>query len=208
MGLSVALYLLLLAAVGLERLIELRVSARNQRRLALRGFHRVRDPSFSGMVVLHAAVPIAAALEVVLGHRPFLPALGLVAGGLFLLAQGLRWWVIRTLADHWNVQVVASTGLGVVSHGPYRFLRHPNYAAVFVEMLALPLIHTAWITALATAPAHALLLRRRIATEEAVLLADPDYRRLMGPKPRFVPRLVRRHAASGGAGAPVRSGEG
>jgi methyltransferase len=208
MGLSVALYLLLLAAVGLERLIELRVSARNQRRLAVRGFQRVPDPSFSGMVVLHATVPIVAAAEVVLGHRPFLPALGLATGTLFLLAQGLRWWVIRALADHWNVQVVASTGLGVVSHGPYRFLRHPNYTAVFVEMLALPLIHTAWITALATAPAHALLLRRRIATEEAVLLADPVYRRHMGSKPRFVPRLVRHRAVSGGAGAPARSGEG
>jgi methyltransferase len=208
MGLSVALYLLLLGVVGLERLIELTVSARNQKKLAARGFQRVPDPSFSGMVALHAAVPIAAALEVVLGHRPFVPALGLAAGALFLLAQGLRWWVIRTLADHWNVQVVASTGLGVVSHGPYRFLRHPNYAAVFVEMLALPLIHTAWITALATAPVHALLLRQRIATEEAVLLADPVYRRHMGSKPRFLPRLVRRPRASGSVGAPVRGGEG
>jgi methyltransferase len=189
MDLSVVLYLILLAAVGLERLVELRLSSRNERRLAARGFARVAEPGFPGMVAFHIAVPVAAACEVVLRRRPFLPGLALAMGTLFLLATGLRWWVIRTLADHWNVRVVASAGLGVVSGGPYRFVRHPNYAAVFVEMLALPLIHTAWVTALASAPAHVFLLDRRIAVEEAVLLADPAYRATMGAKPRFVPRL-------------------
>ena len=202
---SVALYLALLCAVGLERLIELRVSARNQRRLAARGFARVRDPGFPAMVALHVVVPVASGLEVILWRRPFLPVLGLSAGTLFLLAQGIRWWVIRTLAVHWNVQVVASTRLGVVSDGPYRFLRHPNYAAVFVEMLALPLIHTAWVTALITTPAHAVLLRRRVAIEENVLLADPAYRLSMGSKPRFFP-LGRKPATSRAAESPIRFG--
>jgi methyltransferase len=84
---------------------------------------------------------------------------------------------------------VNSTSLGVVTSGPFRYVRHPNYAAVFVEMLVLPLIHTAWITALAGSLAHILVLSQRLATEERVLFADAQYRAAMSDKPRFVPGL-------------------
>ena len=82
-----------------------------------------------------------------------------------------------------------STGLGVITSGPFRYVRHPNYAAVFVEMLVLPLIHTAWITALAGSAAHILVLSQRLATEEKVLFSDTHYREAMSGKPRFVPGL-------------------
>jgi len=101
--------------------------------------------------------------------------------------NALRWWVIATLGPHWNVQVMGSTKLGVVTSGPYRFVRHPNYVAVFVELAALPLVHGAWLTALAGSALHVLVLRRRIAAEESVLLADETYRRAMQAKPRFIP---------------------
>ena len=74
-----------------------------------------------------------------------------------------------------------------MSDGPFRFVRHPNYVAVFVELAALPLVHGAWLTALAGSALHVLILRRRIALEEKVLLADAGYRAAMGPKPRFIP---------------------
>jgi methyltransferase len=141
------------------------------------------------MVALHAAVLLGAALEVLLLKRPFLPILAGVAFAIFLAANIVRWWVIRTLGDHWNVQVMDSTRLGVVTSGPFRFVRHPNYAAVFAEMLALPLIHTAWITALAGSLAHMAVLAQRLSTEEAVLFANPDYRAAMTGKPRFLPGL-------------------
>ncbi len=73
--------------------------------------------------------------------------------------------------------------------GPFRYVRHPNYAAVFAEMLALPLIHTAWITAAAGAIAHIGVLAQRLSTEERVLFANPDYRAAMTGKPRFLPGL-------------------
>jgi methyltransferase len=82
-----------------------------------------------------------------------------------------------------------SARLGVVTSGPFRFVRHPNYAAVFTEMLALPLIHTAWITALVGSIAHAVVLSQRIAAEEQVLFANPEYRVAMTGKPRFLPGL-------------------
>jgi methyltransferase len=186
---SPALYTLLLAAVGLGRLAEMRISRRRQRALAARGATKIVEPHFRWMVLLHGGVLICTALEVWLLARPFILALAIPMIVLFVLSNALRWWVIYTLAGHWNVQVVDSIALGVVSDGPYRWVRHPNYLAVFVELLALPLIHTAWLTALLGGLAHIWVLHQRIAVEDAVLLADPAYRAAMGHKPRFLPRL-------------------
>ena len=188
---STIVYTLLLAAVGLGRLVEMGVSRRRQRALAARGAAKVAEPYFRWMVLLHGGVLAGAALEVWLLARLFILALAIPMILLFALSNILRWWVIRTLAGHWNVQVIDSTALGVVASGPYRWVRHPNYLAVFAELLALPLIHSAWLTALLGGLAHLWVLRQRIAVEEAVLLADPAYRAAMGQKPRFIPRLKR-----------------
>lgn len=187
MGVSVIAFLGLLVVVALLRIVELRISRAHQRDMTARGAAKVNEPRFRWMVLLHTAVLIGAALEVVLLHRPLIPILALIMLAVFLAANGVRWWVIRTLGNHWNVQVMDSTSLGVVTSGPFRYVRHPNYAAVFTEMLALPLIHTAWITAAAGSLAHVLVLSQRLATEERILLANPQYRETMGRKPRFLP---------------------
>jgi methyltransferase len=189
MGLSVIAYLGLLLAVAAQRLGELRISRRHQEQMIARGAAKVDEPKFRWMVLLHTAVLSGAAIEVVILRRPFLPVLAAVMFGIFLAANAVRWWVIRTLGDHWNVQVMDSTRLGVVTSGPFRFVRHPNYAAVFAEMLSLPLIHMAWITALAGSLAHIGVLSQRLSTEERVLFANPDYRAAMAGKPRFLPGL-------------------
>lgn len=186
---SVIAFLCLLGAVAALRVVELRISRRHQRLLASRGAAKIEEPRFRWMVALHGAVLVGAALEVVLLKRPFIPQLAGAMLIIFMAANAVRWWVIRTLGEHWNVQVVDSTKLGVVASGPFRFVRHPNYAAVFAEMLSLPLIHTAWITAVAGSVAHVAVLRRRLSTEERVLFANPDYRAAMGGKPRFLPGL-------------------
>jgi methyltransferase len=77
--------------------------------------------------------------------------------------------------------------LGVVTGGPYRFVRHPNYVAVFVELAALPLVHGAYLTAIAGALLHAAVLRRRVGLEESVLMTDEAYRRAFDRKRRFIP---------------------
>jgi methyltransferase len=189
MELSRALYVGLIAVVAALRLVELRVSKRNQRRLAAQGAKRAPDPRFPAMVALHTAVLAGAAAEVVFLRRPFYALLAGPMAALFLAANAVRWWVIHTLGTHWNVQVMDSAGLGVITAGPYRWVRHPNYSAVFVEMLALPLMHTAWIAAVAGSALHAWVLEGRIAAEERVLLADPTYRAAMGAKPRFLPHI-------------------
>ena len=192
MTLDQGLFLALLAAVGAARLLEMRLSRRHQRALAAQGFARAPEPGFRWMVVLHTGILLAAAVEVLVARRPLIVPLAVAALALFALANGLRVWVIRTMAGHWNVNVVNSVGMGVVSHGPFRFIRHPNYVAVFVELLVLPLVHTAYVTALAGAVLHVLVLRRRLALEDTILLHDPGYRAVMANKPRFLPRFSHR----------------
>jgi len=189
MGMSRVAYIVLLSAVGLGRLIEIRISRRNQRRLAARGAAKVPERHFRWMVLLHLGVLVSAGLEVVVLQRPFIPDLALAMGLLFVLANLLRWWVMATLSEHWNVQVMDSARLGVIARGPYRWIRHPNYVAVFAELIALPLIYSAWLTALWGGIAHTWVLSRRLAVEEKVLLADPAYVATMASKPRFLPKL-------------------
>ncbi len=106
-----------------------------------------------------------------LADRPFLPWLGWPMLALVLAAQGLRWWCISVLGRQWCTRIVVVPGLSAVRSGPYRWLRHPNYLAVVVEGFALPLVHSAWVTAVVFTIANAVLLRTRVAAEERALQA-------------------------------------
>jgi methyltransferase len=191
MALSTVWFLALLAVVGVSRLIELAISRRHQRVLRALGAAQVNDPHFHWMVVLHTAILAGAALEVIVLHRPLIRILAVAMATVFVLAEGLRWWTIATLGRHWNVRVIDSTHLGIISNGPFRFVRHPNYAAVFIELMALPLIHTAWLTAVVGSAAHLWVLSRRVELEDAMLLANPTYLAEMAHKPRFFPNALR-----------------
>jgi methyltransferase len=184
---TVTAYLLVVAAVAMLRFAELAISARNRHALAAGGATAVYEPHFKWMALLHIAILVGATAEVVVLRRPFIPTLAVPALGLLVGATWTRWWVMQTLGEHWNVGVMDSTRQGVVDTGPYRWVRHPNYTAVFVELVALPLVHTAWITATAGAIAHLYVLRARVAAEDRVLLASPDYVARMGKKPSFFP---------------------
>jgi methyltransferase len=186
MELSVQLYLALLALVAVGRLMELRHSRGNQERLLAAGGEKSPEPGYFWMVTLHSCMLAGCGLEVVLLHRPWIPAIGLPSLALFFAANGARWWVIRTLGPRWNVQVV-SASLGIVAEGPYKWVRHPNYSAVFVEMIALPLIHSAWMIAVLGALAHVVVLRNRVTLEESVMLRNPAWRAAFEHRPRFLP---------------------
>lgn len=165
-------YTVLIVAVGLERLVELVVSARNARWSFERGGVESGRGHFPPMVALHAGLLLACVVEVVVADRPFLPWLGIPALVLALGSQALRWWCIGTLGSRWNTRVIVVPGVPLVASGPYRWLRHPNYVAVVVEGVALPLVHSAWVTAVAFTVLNAvLLLRFRIPAEERALAA-------------------------------------
>ena len=162
-------YVLLIGLVVLERLAELVVARRNLTWARSQGGVEYGRRHYPWIVLAHVALLVAAPAEVWLLGRPFVPALGWPMLAVVVLAQGLRWWCIGTLGRRWNTRVVVVPGMPLVDGGPYRWLRHPNYAAVVAEGLALPLVHTAWLTALAFTVANALLLTVRVRVENAAL---------------------------------------
>jgi methyltransferase len=166
---SIGWFTLLLVAVGVERMAELRLSLRHARRALERGGVETGQRHYPWMVLLHTGLLAGCLAEAALAHRPFVPALGWPMLALVVLAQALRWWCIGTLGERWNTRVIVVPGLALVTRGPYRFLRHPNYVAVVVEGVALPLVHTAWVTATTFTLLNAWLLTVRIRCEERAL---------------------------------------
>lgn len=166
---SLWLYTALIVLVGIERLFELRLSLRNARWMFERGAREHGREHYGVMVVFHSAFLAACLAEPWVAGRAFVWPWSLLALGLALGAQVLRYWVIATLGTRWNTRVIVLPGWEPVTRGPYRFMRHPNYLAVIVEMAALPLVHGAWMTALFFSAGNLLLLRTRIRVEEHAL---------------------------------------
>jgi methyltransferase len=162
-------YAALVGLVALERLAELVVSTRNLAWSRARGGVEFGRGHYPLMVLLHTGLLVACLFEAWLGGRPFVPVLGWTMLGLVVAAQVLRWWCIAALGHRWNTRVVVVPGLPLVGRGPYRWLPHPNYVAVVVEGIALPLVHTAWLTALCFTLLNLPLLARRVRVEERAL---------------------------------------
>ena len=162
-------YALLIVAIAVERLAELVIAKRNLSWSRAQGGVEFGARHYRVMVVLHTGLLVGCLVEAIALHRPFIPALGWPMLAIVLAAQGLRWWCIATLGRQWNTRVVVVPGAARVADGPYRYLPHPNYIAVVAEGLALPLVHTAWITALVFSVLNAALLGTRIKVENAAL---------------------------------------
>jgi methyltransferase len=204
-------YLAFLALVAGERLYELVLSRRNAAwAFAHGGVEAGREHLFA-MKLLHTGLLVGSAFEVVFLDRPFFPSLGVPMLGLAIGAQALRYWAVTSLGKRWNVRVITIPGMPPSTAGPYRFLRHPNYLAVVLEGLAIPLIHTALLTATAFTVVNAFLLRTRIRIEERALgyPARPPSRSFGEPRRspkgaggRARPPRAEPSAQSGGGGAP------
>ena len=181
---SVWVFVGVMAAVGVLRLVEVVVSVR---RMRARG-GAVSEPAlFPLMVVLHAGLVVGPVVEVVGWERPFVPWVTGVAAAVLVAATVLRVWTLRTIGRSWNVRVVRPEESGVVTTGPYAWIRHPNYAVVILEIASLPLLHTAWVSALALSALNAVVLFARIRTEEAMLVTLPAWEAAMANKKRLVP---------------------
>lgn len=159
----------LVAAVGLERLAELRVARRNEAWARERGAQELGAAHYPFMVALHTGLLAGSLAEAVLARRVWRPRVAWPMLATLAAAQGLRWWCIRSLGPQWNTKILVVPGAPVVTRGPYRWLHHPNYVAVAAEGVALPLVHGARLTAAAFTALNLPLLRHRIRTEDRAL---------------------------------------
>jgi methyltransferase len=178
-------YLALLTAMGAARIAELVVARRLTVQAASRGAQPQREPIFVVMVVLHVLPFVLGPLEVAWLQRPFVPSLFAASTAALAVLAGLRVWTLRTLGARWNVRIV--TPDAVVAAGPYRFVRHPNYAIVIAELVFLPLAHGCFATLIVVSALNAVVLFFRIRAEERVLFTLPGYAETMGPRKRFLP---------------------
>jgi methyltransferase len=164
-----ALYLFAgVCLVGLQRLLELAYSRRNEKRLRARGAVERGVGHYPAMVALHSLWLVSTLVEGLL-RGPEIPAWWPLPLAAFLLVQPLRYWAILSLGTNWNTRILVLPGTKLVRSGPYRYFPHPNYVVVVVEVLTFPLIFGAWITAIVFSILNAALLYVRIRTENRAL---------------------------------------
>lgn len=174
------LYTVLVLAAAAGRLLELRIAGRNRGLLLARGGVEASPGHYPWMVALHSVWLVSCLAEVWLLRRPFVPILAAAALAVFLAAFALRMWVISTLGERWTTRIVCLPGSEPITGGPYRWMRHPNYLAVVLEIASLPLVHAAWLTALVFSLLDAFLLRIRIRAEEEALRRLTGYGEVFG----------------------------
>jgi methyltransferase len=164
----------LLAAIAAQRISELRLAKRNLVWALGNGGRLVTEPHYWMFFVLHTGWLLAWPLEAWLRGPERAQLWWLFLAG-FALAEVLRYWAIGTLGNRWNTKIVVFDGQPLVARGPYRFVSHPNYLAVAIELVCVPLIFNAWVTAgVCTLLNAALLLALRIPAEVAAIRGASD----------------------------------
>jgi methyltransferase len=162
-------YYLFILAIGVERLAGLAVAKRNPRWSIAHGGKEFDRGHYPVIAIMHALLLVACIVEVGAMHRPFIPWLGWPMVTVVLLSTVIRWWCIAVLGKRWNTRIIVIPGDPPIRRGPYRWMNHPNYAAVTAEVAALPLVHSAWLTAIVFTIANALVRNVRIRDENTAL---------------------------------------
>lgn len=160
-----------LGLLALERGVELLVDARHRRRLAARGAVVHGRDGFAFILFAQLLLFALPAAEVTWAPWSGLGPWSYVGVVALLAAQGLRYWVVRTLGDRWTLRVVTVPGAPRIQTGPYRFLSHPNYVAVMAEAVAVPLVFGAWAALVIVPIVQGSALWRRVRAEDAALEA-------------------------------------
>ncbi len=184
---SQACFAALVFAVVFQRLYELRLSQQNEAALRARGASEHAAQQMPWMILVHSAWLMAMLMEVFVFERPFQLTLAIVSFCLFALGQALRIAAIRTLGPRWTVKVLTLPGEPPVTGGIFRYLRHPNYLGVILEIAALPLFHGAYVTSLVFSIANGLVLWFRIRAEERALSTDNQYQSHFHDRSRLIP---------------------
>jgi methyltransferase len=177
----------LVALLAVQRVAEMRLSKKNEARIAARGGQEHFPEHFRVMRLLHLAWFASMLSEVYLLKRPFLPALSATGAFVMAVGQGLRYAAIRLLGWRWSVRIFTIPGEQLIIEGVYRYIRHPNYLGVILEIAAMPLIHSAYLTALVFSLANGILLAVRIKKEEEALDRASSYEEIFSKQPRLLP---------------------
>jgi len=159
---------LVIGAVFLLMLVELQVAVFNDRTLRARGAVEPPDDVYRIMRFAYPGAFLLIGLDA-LGHEWLSRDVVLLGLVLFGWAKALKFWVIRTLGSRWSFRVMVVPGLPLITGGPYRWVRHPNYVAVLGEIAAIAVTLSAPVSGVIAVLGFAWLLRKRILVEERAL---------------------------------------
>jgi len=189
------LFIAFLGILALQRMLELRRSRKNEQQLHRAGGIEFGKRHYPWMVAIHTGWFLSMIVEVMRFQRPFHPILASLSLLGFWVGQALRLSAMKTLGPRWTVRVIVLPDTQPVTRGLYRTIRHPNYLGVFLEILTVPLIHTAYITSLIFSLIKVLWLIKRIQSEEDALAEWNRYTEIFQQTPRFIPTLRREGTA-------------
>ena len=173
-------FYVILAFVIVQRLVELLIAKRNEKSMRAKGAYEVGASHYPFMILLHTSFFISLIIEVIYFKFIVIPDFVLLA--FFGLLQLLRVWCLISLGTFWNTKIIILPGANVVAKGPYAYIRHPNYLVVCLEILVLPLMFQAYITAICFTILNFIILSVRIPIEENALKEATNYTAFMQRK--------------------------
>lgn len=180
-------FTLLFSFLVLQRLVELLIAKRNERIMKEKGAREFSPEHYKYIVMLHTGFLLSLFIESYMTDfelSPFFTPLLMI----FIVLQALRVWTIRSLGHFWNTKIIILPGAQVVQKGPFKFLRHPNYVLVALELIIIPLLFNAFFTAIVFTALNAWIIRAiRIPAEEAALSEQSNYESTFERIPRFIP---------------------
>lgn len=162
------LFYFVIGFVVLQRLAELVIAKRNEKKSLAAGGVEYDRKGYAGIVIMHTMFFISLGAEYFYFEHS-LNEFWIIFLILFIAAQGLRYWAIISLGSMWNTRIIIIPGRRLVRSGPYKFLKHPNYIAVITELAVIPLMFSCFYTAVIFSVVNLLLLKRRIEIEEDAL---------------------------------------
>jgi methyltransferase len=180
------LFSILYSLLVVQRVVELWIARKNERLMKDKGAYEVGRSHYKYIVALHVLFFVSLFIEVHTVQRD-VASWWFIPFASFIVAQCLRVWSIISLGYFWNTRIIILPGVNVVAKGPYRFMRHPNYVIVITEILVIPLIFQAYLTAILFTLLNAIVLSIRIPIEERALMEVTNYRDIFTEKSRFIP---------------------
>lgn len=176
--------------VIMERLLELAIARRNEMWMKGQGALEYGQNHYRFMVLMHLFFFVSIILEKLFFHREISPYWPLLLVVFFLLQLG-RVWVITSLGRYWNTKIIVLPNAEVIRKGPYRFIKHPNYFVVTLELVVIPLLVEAYLTALSFTLLNMVMLAIRIPAEERALKGQTGYEESFQGRNRFLPKVVK-----------------
>lgn len=157
-----------IAILAVQRIMELLIATRNEKIVRAKGAREYDEKGYRVIVLMHVAFFISLISEYIFLDKTlsnfWIPLLI-----LFLLAQFLRYWAISSLGYFWNTKILVTHGTSSINTGPYKFISHPNYLAVIIEIAVIPLLFSCYLTFIIFSIINLLVLKRRIRIEEQAL---------------------------------------